>query len=85
MKPGDVALVRFPFTDLAAAVFTARGEEVNIVHVDTPAEIRDKYQYFTQAETKRLRDAGYDASFRSLEEGVADYVRTYLNTPDPYR
>ncbi len=73
------------FADLAAAVFAARGEDVDIVYVDTPSEIRDKYQYITQAEMKRLRDAGYGAPFLTLEEGVADYVRTYLSAPDPYR
>jgi ADP-L-glycero-D-manno-heptose 6-epimerase len=72
------------FADLAAAVFKARGEDVNIVYVDTPAEIRDKYQYFTQAEMARLRDAGYEAPFLSLEEGVTNYVQTYLSAPDPY-
>lgn len=72
------------FADLAAAVFKARGEDVNIVYVDTPLEIRDKYQYFTQAEMARLRDAGYEAPFLSLEEGVTDYVQTYLSASDPY-
>ena len=58
--------------------------DVNIVYVDTPVEIRDKYQYFTQAEMKRLRAAGYDAPFLSLEEGVTDYVQTYLSAKDHY-
>ncbi len=69
------------FADLAAAVFSALGKPPNVVYVDTPPELRDKYQYFTQAEMKRLRAAGYDAAFLSLEEGVADYVRSQENHP----
>ena len=69
------------FADLAAAVFSALGKPPNVVYVDTPSELRDKYQYFTQAEMKRLRAAGYDAAFLSLEEGVADYVRSQANPP----
>jgi ADP-L-glycero-D-manno-heptose 6-epimerase len=52
---------------------------------DIPDEIRDRYQYFTQAEMGRLRAAGYDRPFRSVEEGVADYVSGHLGTEDPYR
>ena len=48
-------------------------------------EIRDRYQYFTQAEMGRLRAAGYDALFLGVEEGVQDYVIRYLATEDPYR
>ncbi len=73
------------FADLAAAVFRALGRDSNVAYVDTPPEIRDNYQYFTQAEMKRLRAAGYDSPFRSLEDGVADYVQNYLSRPDPYR
>ena len=59
--------------------------EPNIVYIDMPPEIRDTYQYFTQAEMTRLRAAGYDAPFLSLEEGVAGYVEGYLGRPDRYR
>ena len=62
------------FADLAAAVFAALGTTPEVVYIDTPPELREKYQYFTQAEMKRLRAAGYDAPFLSLEEGVADFV-----------
>ncbi len=62
------------FADLAAAVFVALGTTPEVVYVDTPPELREKYQYFTQAEMKRLRAAGYDAPFLSLEDGVADFV-----------
>ena len=73
------------FADLAAAVFRALGQEPRIDFVDTPVEIRDKYQYFTEARMERLRDAGYDKPFTSLEDGVADYVTNFLSRPDPYR
>jgi ADP-L-glycero-D-manno-heptose 6-epimerase len=53
--------------------------------VDTPAEIRDKYQYFTQAEMGKLREAGYSEAFASVEEGVADYVGRFLSSPEAYR
>jgi ADP-L-glycero-D-manno-heptose 6-epimerase len=54
------------------------GKEEHIGFVDTPADIRDKYQYFTEARMEKLRAAGYDKTFHSLEEGVADYVANYL-------
>ena len=73
------------FVDLAAAVYGALGRECTIDYVDTPEEIRDRYQYFTQARMDRLREAGYGAPFTSLEEGVGRYVREFLDTPDPYR
>jgi ADP-L-glycero-D-manno-heptose 6-epimerase len=73
------------FADLAAATFRALGREPAIEFVDTPPAIRDKYQYFTQASMDRLRQAGYDRPFTSLEDGVADYVQNYLIAPDPYR
>ena len=73
------------FADLIGALFRALGREPAIRFADTPAEIRSQYQYFTQAEMGRLRAAGYDAPFLSLEDGVADYVSNYLTRPDPYR
>ena len=73
------------FADLAAAVFRALGHEPRIEFVDTPAEIRDKYQYFTEARMDRLRAAGYARPPTPLEEGVRDYVQTYLAAADPYR
>jgi ADP-L-glycero-D-manno-heptose 6-epimerase len=73
------------FADLAAATFHAAGHAPSIVYHDMPQSIRDKYQYFTQAQMGRLREAGYAAPFTSLEEGVNDYVRAYLSQPDPYR
>jgi len=73
------------FADLARAVFAALDQPDRIDYVDTPLAIRDKYQYFTQADMTRLRAAGYDRPMTSLEEGVGRYVRTYLNAADPYR
>jgi ADP-L-glycero-D-manno-heptose 6-epimerase len=72
------------FRDLANAVFRALGSEPAIDYVDTPAELRAKYQYFTEARMERLRQAGYDRPFTSLEDGVARYVGDYLARPDPY-
>jgi ADP-L-glycero-D-manno-heptose 6-epimerase len=66
------------FNDLVTAIFTALGKPVNIIYVDTPLDIRDKYQYFTEANMDKLRAAGYSAPFYSLEEGVKEYVQDYL-------
>lgn len=66
------------FLALAKATFSALGEEPNIEFVDTPADIRDKYQYYTQAEMEKLRSIGYDKEFTSLEKGIEDYVSNYL-------
>ncbi len=68
------------FLDLARATFHAMGREEHIAFVDTPADIRDKYQYYTEARMEKLRSIGYDRPFHTLEEGVADYVRNYLST-----
>ena len=66
------------FYDLAANVFIAQGLKPNIEFVDMPLDIRDTYQYFTEANMVKLRAAGYVAQFYSLEEGVSDYVKNYL-------
>ena len=50
-----------------------------------PAQIRDSYQYFTEASVDRLQDAGYNGGFTSLEDGVGAYVKEFLNRPDRYR
>jgi len=72
------------FKDLATATFAAIKSEPKIEYVDTPAEIRGKYQYFTEAKMDRLRAAGYSRSFTSLEDGIADYVQSHLIQEDPY-
>jgi ADP-L-glycero-D-manno-heptose 6-epimerase len=66
------------FLDLATATFHSMGKEPNISFVDTPEDIRDKYQYFTEANMNKLISIGYSKSFHSLEEGVKDYVTNYL-------
>lgn len=66
------------FNDLAKATFKAMGLEPNISYINTPEDIRDKYQYFTEADMDKLRDLGYYREFTSLEHGVADYVKKYL-------
>ena len=73
------------FKDLAEAVFKAAGREPEIEYIEMPTALRDKYQYFTQATTERLRAAGYAGAFTGLEDGVADYVGGYLSQTDPYR
>ena len=72
------------FKDLATAVFAAAGKPARIEYVDTPVDIRDRYQYFTEAKLDRLRAAGYTAPATSLEDGVRHYVRDFLMTGDPY-
>jgi ADP-L-glycero-D-manno-heptose 6-epimerase len=66
------------FNDLGVATFQALGLTPTIEYIDTPADIRDKYQYFTEANMDKLRSIGYDKPFSSLEEGVSDYVKNYL-------
>lgn len=66
------------FLYLAKATFAALNMEPDIEFIDTPEDIRDKYQYFTEANMGKLRAAGYTGAFTGLEEGVGDYVRNYL-------
>ena len=66
------------FDDLVKATYGGLDMPANIRYIDMPEDIRDKYQYFTQANMGKLRAAGYGAPFYSLEEGVDDYVRNYL-------
>jgi ADP-L-glycero-D-manno-heptose 6-epimerase len=67
------------FHDLASLTFQALDLKPNISFIDTPLDIRDKYQYFTEASMQKLIVAGYSKSFHTLEEGVNDYVQNYLN------
>lgn len=66
------------FLDLAKGTFHALGLEPEITFIDTPADIRDTYQYYTQANMDKLRTAGYKEPFIGLEEGITDYVQRYL-------
>ena len=72
------------FEDLARSVFRAMGRDADIEFVETPEAIRDRYQYFTQADMSRLRNAGYSRPSTSLEDGVGHYIRDYLMAADPY-
>lgn len=74
-----------PFIDLASAVYTALGKDPKIKFQDTPIAIRDKYQYFTEANMANLRAAGYDQPFTALEDGVRQYVQNFLDHADRYR
>ncbi|NNF14143.1 MAG: ADP-glyceromanno-heptose 6-epimerase [Gemmatimonadetes bacterium] len=71
--------------ELMGALYKAVGEDLDVRWVDTPEEIRDRYQYFTQADMSKLRSAGYDAPFAPVEEGVMHYVTHFLSKDDPYR
>ncbi len=73
------------FRDLMTAMFTALGHKPAIDYVDMPLQIRDSYQYFTQADTNNLRSAGYNADFMPLELAVKRYVTNYLDRADRYR
>ena len=72
------------FKDLAEATFKAAGKEPKINYIDMPEHLREKYQYFTQADMTKLRSAGFNADFTSLEEGVRDYVENYMSKEDQY-
>lgn len=72
------------FKDLATNTFNAMGIPVNIEWIDIPIDIRDKYQYFTEATMTKLRGIGYDKKFYTLEEGVFDYVQNYLKDMNYY-
>jgi len=66
------------WNDLARAVFAALGREPHVEYIDMPESIREKYQYFTQADIRKLRGTGYDSPITSLEDAVRDYVVNYL-------
>jgi ADP-L-glycero-D-manno-heptose 6-epimerase len=72
------------FLDLVKNTFAGLKKEPQIEFIDTPADIRDKYQYFTEANMSKLRSIGYDKPFYSLEEGVKDYVENYLSSGNYY-
>lgn len=72
------------FLDLAKNTFKALNIEPKIEFIDTPADIREKYQYFTEAKMTKLNSIGYKRPFFSLEEGVKDYVENYLSTGKYY-
>lgn len=67
------------FKDLVSATFTALDLKPNIEYIEMPDALKDKYQYFTEAEMAKLKKAGYTKEFMSLEEGAKDYVVNYLD------
>ncbi|MGH6670695.1 MAG: ADP-glyceromanno-heptose 6-epimerase [Xanthobacteraceae bacterium] len=73
------------FRDLITAMFSALVREPAIEYIEMPGSIRDSYQYFTEAETRNLRRAGYNADFTVLEDAVRRYVTSYLDRADRYR
>ncbi len=66
------------FYELAQAIFKAMNVPENIEYIDTPLDIRDKYQYFTEAKIDKLRKVGCNHNFKSIEEAVNEYINTYL-------
>ena len=66
------------FKDLVEATFSAMNIKSNISYIATPIDLRDKYQYFTEADMQKLKTVGYKKSFTNLEDGVKDYVQNYL-------
>ncbi|MBK8139779.1 MAG: ADP-glyceromanno-heptose 6-epimerase [Chitinophagaceae bacterium] len=72
------------FEDLVKATFAGIGKEPAIEYIDIPEDIRDKYQYFTEADMNKLRNAGYKDSFYTLEEGVGEYVKNFLSLKKYY-
>ena len=66
------------WNDLVKAIFSALNKPVSIDYIDIPEDIREKYQYFTEANMERLKAIGYTQPFASIEAGVEDYVKNYL-------
>jgi ADP-L-glycero-D-manno-heptose 6-epimerase len=73
------------FSDVVSALYRAAGREPRSEFVPMPAAIQGRYQYFTQARLEKLRAAGYARPATTLEDGIADFVKTHLATADPYR
>ena len=72
------------WNDLVTAVFTALGEEPNIEYIDMPEDIRNQYQYFTEAKMDKLQKAGVHYKFTALEDAVHDYVVNYLEKGEAF-
>lgn len=73
------------FYDLAKATWTAMGKEPKIAYKEMPETLKDKYQYYTEADLTHLRTVGYNQPMTSLEDGIRQYVLNYLNREDMYR
>lgn len=72
------------FKDLATAVYQSMNLETKINYIDMPEQLKGRYQYFTEADISKLREAGYDKPLTSLEDGVREYVQDYMTSADPY-
>jgi ADP-L-glycero-D-manno-heptose 6-epimerase len=72
------------FNDLVKATFKGIDRQPEIQYIDMPEDIRDTYQYYTQAAMQKIKNAGYDENMFSLEDGVEDYVRNYLSQKKYY-
>jgi len=72
------------FNDLANTLFHKLNLQGKLEYIDTPADIRENYQYFTEADMSKLKAAGYDRHFHTLEEGIADYLKHYLEQASYY-
>jgi len=72
------------FKDLATNVMSSMGRAPDITYIDMPKDLQGRYQYFTEANIRKLRAAGYNERFHSLEDGVKDYVQHYLMQEDQY-
>ena len=72
------------WNELAEALFRAMSKPKNIEYIDMPASIKNQYQYFTEADLKKLKATGSPAKFQNLEQGVRDYVQNYLLKSNPY-
>jgi len=73
------------FNDLAAAIFDSLDLPQRIEYIPTPENIRASYQYFTQADITKLREAGCNVDFTPLEDAVEEYIQSYLRMPNPYK
>ena len=66
------------FKDLTKIAFSAMNVKTNISYINTPIDIRDKYQYFTEADMSKLKSVGYKETFTNLEDGIKDYIQDFL-------
>ncbi len=72
------------FEELASAVFKALDKEPNIKYVDMPSNVESQYQYKTEADISRLQSIGYDRPILDLDQGIDDYIKSYLSKDDKY-
>ena len=72
------------WNELAQALFKACGKPENIEYIEMPEKLKAQYQYFTESDMGKFGKTGCPVKFKNLEEGVKDYVRSYLLKPDPY-